>query len=207
MNTYETLSEKTKEYGERNDCSVKAVALTLNTSYEDAHTILKEHGRKDYRGVLLNTIYETLRSRGFEIESVEIPKGVTTINSFEKHILKGKFDTSKPILVLTSSHIVTFIDGVCQDYTSGRRHRIINIDRIIPTDQAVYTVDTPPLNLSELPKTEQYKFALVHIETGKVYKKYKRKPGARTLAAIDAGALTVVGKEEETRNKLKIINL
>src|SRR5690606_24444947 len=97
-----------------------------------------------------------------------------SIKSFQESSLFQKF--KHPLLVLVSKHILAVKNGVVEDFTSGRRHRILSIWEIIPTEDSVYSLPVNIIPSITKPKTREYTYALIHQKTQEVYKKYKRFP-------------------------------
>ena len=113
--------------GERNDCSVIALAASCDLSYKDAHEILRKKGRKTGKGVLTHEILSAVTIAGKTHQNVtEIFKRNfgNTVTKIENAGLKETY------LVLTSGHVLTMKDGKALDWTSGRLHRVQAVYRI-----------------------------------------------------------------------------
>lgn len=204
---YASLQEKSNRYGETKDCAVKAVAVVLNTSYEDAHILLKKFGRKDGDGTnFYLTTKPALQSRGFEVKRVEVPSYIKTVRNLEESFLASSF--KNPVLITTSKHIIGFRNGKAEDYTSGRKFRILDIHEIIPTENAIYSIDVGVIKPSiRTRKKEEFKYALANKETKVVYRKFKRAPSFRIRNAINSGNMWITGQKKETIGKLEIIEI
>lgn len=120
MDKYKQLALRAKAFNEQRDCSVKAVALLTNASYDEAHRALAAVGRKNGFGVSLSTIIEALRNLGAHVSEGREPPA-KTVRTLERVAPPGRF------LVDTSTHVLAVIDGEIIDWTKGRLHRIIKL--------------------------------------------------------------------------------
>ena len=127
MSLPKKLAEKSEKFNEDRDCSVKAVAIVCNASYEEAHAALKKAGRKNRKGANMPMIVAAIRSLGayIEFEGLEADKHKGTnqrkcpVSRIASRLpKKGRF------LALTCNHIVAVVDGEVLDWTEGRRHQV-----------------------------------------------------------------------------------
>ena len=56
--------------GETRDCTVRALSNASGLHYDDAHKILKKHGRKDRCGAFFSTMLKAYNEAGFVLNSV-----------------------------------------------------------------------------------------------------------------------------------------
>lgn len=207
---YEKANQVSNKYGERNDCTVKATAIAIGTSYEDSHTLLKKFGRKDYRGCKTNqVVIPALESRGFEcIEIKELYKFNLTLNKFER----SNFVTESeyPLLVRVNRHLLCIKDRKNEDFTKGNRQKVLQAWYIKPTENSISSENIDTITLSEkiVRKQSTKKYVLRHTETKHVYKTYKRKPTSviNSLKYYPEG-IWIKGKMTETRNKLEVVQI
>src|SRR5690606_26236044 len=109
---------------------------------------------------------------------------------------------------LVSKHILAVKNGVVEDFTSGRRHRILSIWEIIPTEDSVYSLPVNIIPSITKPKTREYTYALIHQKTQEVYKKYKRFPTSiHRRATTDPMGLWIRGQKTHTQGQLAVIKL
>ena len=113
---------------ERNDCTVRVLALACNLSYDQAHQLLAEHGRKWGRGFNLPDWFRHVghvktpdrlylfRWRGFP--SIKGRKRMTQAQ-FARDYPSGSYIVSSP------KHIECWVDGVLHDDKPGRLDRCI----------------------------------------------------------------------------------
>ena len=134
--------------GERNDCSVIALALTCDTTYDAAHAALKKLGRRPRgrtriglteKGALelgRKTIHwfgwdhstpENIQHKALPIGSplVKAKTMRTAERVLRKHFAGRKF------LLFVEGHVAAFDGQSLQDWSKGRLHRIIKIIEVI----------------------------------------------------------------------------
>jgi len=151
---------RSDKWGEENDCTVKALAIATNSTYEKAHGALALRGRSYRKGTSMGRVFDTLKDWGytvkteynrFDIERSERWKDEDMTNSFITDIHEkankwrrsrwAKARTIKSItkhlpkrgvfLIETSRHVLCVRAGEVHDWTDGRRHRITDVHRII----------------------------------------------------------------------------
>jgi len=125
---FKTLQESSIFHGERNDCTVKALAIAGGLTYGVAHTMLAKRGRKFCKGAYTRDVISALTELGKTIEYVTEHasfKNIKTIKSLKMLNLKACY------LITTAQHILTMKDGVIHDWTNERLHRIKEIYRVL----------------------------------------------------------------------------
>jgi len=127
MSLPKQLAAKSKSFGEKNDCSVKAVAIVMNASYEEAHTALKNAGRRSGKGASVPMIMEAIRSLGGYVTGWKDIKnhGGTSQRRCPVSRIAGRLPRKGRYLALTRNHIAAVKDGEVLDWTEGRRHQVI----------------------------------------------------------------------------------
>ena len=136
MISKETVWKDSKKFGERNDCSVKAVALATGTKYAKVHYEYAKQGRKEGRGTHFYQQVKVLRELGFELELVHVGHYVDknvknkfkakTVTTLEKELpSRGIF------LIYTRGHMLCARGGKILDWTQGRRHQLRDIYRVV----------------------------------------------------------------------------
>jgi hypothetical protein len=108
---------------------VCAVAIAGKVSYEMAHSVLKKCGRKDRTGSSVRAVSAALGSIGaeeIELSVMELEyknKGVgLTSNNVVKVLSKYK-----NYIAYTHNHALAIRKGVVEDWTAGKRNRIVEI--------------------------------------------------------------------------------
>jgi len=115
-------------YGEKNDCTVKALALSTKLSYEDAHELLRLRGRKNGRGCHSYVWGPAFNDAGYTLVPVFIK--AKTVMGIEKD---PNFKKSNNYVVLVRGHILAVRDKKVLDWTNGRRHRILAVYKVEKT--------------------------------------------------------------------------
>ena len=125
MTTYNECEHVSNSLNERNDCTVKALAITTSIGYSRAHKIMGIMGRRKGRGLYckggpLDTVKRmsiAARLAGRIVDSPDYPQGYT-MSSIGVRYPHGNY------LIFTSGHVAALVNGTVQDWTKGRRHRV-----------------------------------------------------------------------------------
>jgi len=121
---YCALRRETTLMNERNDCSVKAIAMIYDYDYIDAHMLLTNLGRKYRHGFDVDLAIKYL-GRASKKQYVRQPnKSKYTVKTIANTIPVGKY------LVFTSGHVLACINGKIYDWTEDRKHRVTYIIEI-----------------------------------------------------------------------------
>ena len=108
---------------ETNDCAVKAVAIATRISYERVHAVFKKAGRADGQGVSVSRIKVALMNLGFKAKKLESWKGKTAKTL--------DLPRGGDYIALTRNHALAVKFGLVKDWTSERRHRVIEVWEIV----------------------------------------------------------------------------
>ena len=146
---YKIAKNAADSINETNDCGVKAVAIATNTPYKDVHAIMASLGRKRRKGTpwgVLSGALEQLGYRGLSFEKAPMQKRTKTVRfgtgagsvSFLQE--KESYYTMKTIhkalpkrgryILHCSGHVAAFVNGKVEDWTEGRRHRVLRVMKI-----------------------------------------------------------------------------
>jgi len=122
---------------ENNDCTVRALANAGNIAYEDAHILLKKHGRKSWCGSTFTTMQKAYNEAGFALESVHgttyaakyvarvtgyLAEEGTTLAKIVPKLGKGSY------IVNVTGHAVAVVDGELIDtYDNPANKRVIAV--------------------------------------------------------------------------------
>jgi hypothetical protein len=123
---FETIDKCSKDFNETKDCAVKAVSLVTGVHYADVLALMDAKGRKPRKGTPMRIIYATLKHLGYTTVKIDTydAKTVRTLERQMRHT-KGTY------LVWVRKHILAVVDGNVIDWTQGRRHRVITVERVI----------------------------------------------------------------------------
>ena len=123
MSTFIKLSKVSKKFYEKNDCSVKAIAILGNLPYKYAHEAMEREGRLRRDGASTTMILRAVRKLNIWCDKVEL-EGKTVRTLGRNLPKKGRF------LIFTDGHVLAAVDGEIVDWTSGRLHRIESVYKI-----------------------------------------------------------------------------
>lgn len=140
MELYNCIVGKTSEMGEKNDCSVKALAIACNMSYEEAHALCARHGRKPRRGMKTKQIIEAVAEAGYVLERIipqqfiqqypGVHKGLKCITTHHPVRFPNVWAHKATYLAFQTSHVLAIVDGKVQDWTAQRANKLISIYRV-----------------------------------------------------------------------------
>lgn len=138
MPTKTKVFRDSEKMGERNDCSVKAIALATNTPYKTVHDLFRFHGRRKGCGTFRDQQRAVLQVLGYRMvivhNAVDPNCPVVKKNKFKaKTIMKleDELPSRGVFIVYTSGHMLCARAGKVLDWTSGRRHRIKKVYRVV----------------------------------------------------------------------------
>lgn len=98
---------------QKNDCTVRAVALATQISYDAAYELLAAAGRKCSKGFAFKpwAAAAVVNGYGFEWQAVRKQRGRPRLGL----ALFCQFYPTGTYIVLVKRHVLTVIDGVCHD--------------------------------------------------------------------------------------------
>ena len=113
-----------KHYKDNSYCTVAALALATGVVYGVAYKKMESLGRKHGKGSPRSRTYKALEEMGYDYEPVLDIK-FTTVKQLAKQLpKKGTF------LAHISRHVLTVRDGIVEDWSEGRLHRIQEVNKI-----------------------------------------------------------------------------
>lgn len=146
---YRKINARSDRWRERNDCTVKALAIATGKTYEQAHGAMALRGRNFRKGVTMSVCFQAARDLGFtekevfcrhfsERDHYFAPDKEKAKKYRRSRWAKGKTIKSiKPFLpkrgaylIQTSTHVLCVRAGEIHDWTNDRRHRIIKVHHI-----------------------------------------------------------------------------
>lgn len=125
MKDFQAISKASKAHNEKNDCAVKAVTVISNMPYNYVHKRFCEHGRRSRHGTPKSITNSVLASLQMWREDVTKQFPARTVRSLE-----GMLPEEGRFLIHTAGHILGAKNGEIIDWTKGRLHRIIKIERV-----------------------------------------------------------------------------
>lgn len=140
---FNQLQSKSIEHKDSNDCAVKAIAVVTGCSYELAHQMLANQGRKRGCGTFTRMTHEVIRRLGFKLELIDhmakraLYSQKTTCGYVYKNITTHHFakfpeawKDGNTYLVSTPGHVLGVIDGTVHDWTVGRSKHLISVYKV-----------------------------------------------------------------------------
>ncbi len=131
------LHSEASELKERNDCTVKAIAIATGCTYKQAHKAMADAGRKNGKGAYVSQQRVALAALGFKMERIDLKSEVVSKYPSPHFNLQGAtthhavrfakvWASLPPMMMYTQgfSHVAAFRDGKVHDWTAGRAFRI-----------------------------------------------------------------------------------
>lgn len=114
--------------GERNDCTVIAVSIACRVPYNKAHAALGSYGRKRGRGANSTQWLGACRYLGCQWEQVNV--GTQPNGSGWTGCTIGRRFPRGYYLVRFRGHLAAMVNGKVEDWTDGKRNRVIDVYRV-----------------------------------------------------------------------------
>lgn len=121
---FDALKSVAESMDEKNDCAIMAVTIVSGKPYPEIHRAFKICGRR-HRGRTEPWITRAILVC-FGIRTVPVKFKGKTIRTLAREIPnKGCY------LVWISGHILAIKDGKVCDWTEGRLHRVLKVDKVL----------------------------------------------------------------------------
>ena len=136
---FNELNKASANMVEARDCSVKALAVVAEITYEEAHKICAEVGRTKRRGMQLHAIRAAVSNAGMiiieELDRWHFRSGSSLCVLANKHGVKRftwnsvvkALDPNKKYLISSCNHIAGVINGRVEDYGQSGRRQVTEI--------------------------------------------------------------------------------
>ena len=130
---YEKACKSRLAKADRNNCAVIATSIVARVPYNVAYNKYKEFGRKNGRGVYTPIIHNVINQLGCELTEITNKNGKPlkqkngynyTVNTIAERLKHGYY------LVCVKDHCLAVVNGVVEDWTEGRRHRVESVYRV-----------------------------------------------------------------------------
>ncbi len=125
---------------ERNDCTVKALALATGISYQEAHSDLAARGRKHGKGLNNWDLRQAIKARGFGLIHLSpylfidrYPKSHQILQNITTHHperFNRVWCDGHTYMFSCRGHVLIVRDGENLDWTKGTAKRVLRIYRI-----------------------------------------------------------------------------
>ncbi len=100
---------------QKNDCTVRALAIVTGWTYDQAYDLLKKADRRSHRGFRLGP---WLQSKGYKLSEWEIAPLALPAVKGERRMNPVTFIKQNPYgrwIVKTAGHVFAIVDGVAHD--------------------------------------------------------------------------------------------
>jgi len=150
MTKFDNMLRESALHYEINDCTVIALAIAAEISYKDAYKTCWNRGRKARSGMMTRKhiqcfldldlpVYEVLRMRSkqtlYRIRYSEAILNVSALyneknKQYTANTITDICEPDKKYVAYTRDHVLAIDNKVVQDWTNGRKHRIISLFQI-----------------------------------------------------------------------------
>lgn len=125
---FKRMQDAAYKLNETRDCAVKATAFACEISYEETHAALKAVGRKHRKGTPNHLTRKVIKKHGLKTEKYEHRAKTVRTLARELRFVRGTF------LVWTHGHILCIKNGKVMDWTKGRLHRVLFVERVVRSE-------------------------------------------------------------------------
>lgn len=175
MITFADCLSASSQIGERNDCTVKAIAIAGQFEYQKVHSALAARGRRKGNGTVPLVWERAMRDLGLTWTETTPRKpdgGQYTMKTIGRVFPKGRH------IVQVNGHVAALVDGEVEDWTKGRQHRVTRVLTVTPGAAHPYTPVVHPVraklkNLNPQPVIN-YKKSVVEHAGGSLTFLYRR---------------------------------
>ena len=123
FNKAQMISRSVNEW---NDCTVKAISIACDVPYKVAHKALANEGRRNRCGCYGHQQKAAIKALGFKVEMKDVTAKTMGTVARDKAVQDGHF------LVYVRAHVAAVVNGKVEDWTEGRRHRVISVYKVTP---------------------------------------------------------------------------
>lgn len=123
---YAAVAQELKASGDSRFCGAVALAVLTGCTAKQAQSELRKRGRKKGGGTSTLALVDALKARGYKLTALpRLTARCRTVRTLERSV-----SWNADLLVFTSSHVLAVKNGVVQDWTKDRLHRIKFIMRV-----------------------------------------------------------------------------
>lgn len=128
MEKYQNICEQARNFSDTNDCTVKALALLADISYEEAHKACEKIGGRTLGdGLTIKQLRKVFHEFGLSLHVEHV--GARTV---KKLIVTGQVESDKRYLVGSTRHVSAVVDGKVEDWAANRKKFIDCVYQVIP---------------------------------------------------------------------------
>jgi len=141
-NKYLKLSIDSAKHNEANDCTVRALSLTCDISYDKAHEIFKNLGRKNRHGVLRYITFQAIKRAGKNFEEIKIEEFILskypksqhfrkTVTPKHPFLFKKVWQDGNSYMMFVKGHVLAIVNGEVLDWSENRAFRANCLIKIV----------------------------------------------------------------------------
>jgi len=139
------IAKASAEFGETNDCTVRALAVALGGDYAKAHYIFASIGRTARKGTYQEQWIEAFRIAGFALDNCR-----PWFTSLTAKTLADELPRNQTFVIRTHRHLAGFDGAKFVDHVSGRRHQVKELYHVRKlSEPMVYDVNNAPQQKTE----------------------------------------------------------
>ena len=135
---FHAMNNMTVIYREKNDCTVKALAITTGVDYHVANDVLRKCGRKNRHGCYDPVWKKSYSLTGHALKQLSIfeflnkipesyRKNIKNLTTYHPKKFPGIFDPNKKYIIQVRGHVLPVIGGKVVDWSSDRAKRAIAV--------------------------------------------------------------------------------
>lgn len=115
--------------GEKNDCTVRAVALACDVPYRDAYLFMQKNGRRKNKGSYFHSV---VMVNNYDILGKQVkPEGILAAKGIKTALLRNPKLRKGTWMVHMTHHVAVLKDGVLMDSFDSSRKQINGAWRVL----------------------------------------------------------------------------
>ena len=128
LTRFQKVSKRAMDNGHVKMCAPLAMSLVTGETFDDCHDMLNLLGYRPHKrtGTKNGKYSEGLHELGYNTKRHLIPHNIKT-----NVTLAGRLDPTKEYVIEYSRHVAAYSNGAIEDWTDGRRHRVLGIVEVI----------------------------------------------------------------------------
>lgn len=128
---FNLIERTSNKFGERNDCTVKAVAMACRVSYTEAHVACESLGRRRHKGMQNMHVLFVAKKLGFTLTPVKLKR--KNGSKFTQRTVGVKCKNGY-YMAFVRGHVLPVINGEVYDWSKGRCFHVREVWKITRTN-------------------------------------------------------------------------
>lgn len=125
---YQEACAKTAEHKEDRDCTVKMLMIAAGISYEAAHKLMEQEGRRNRKGG--HGWQNSFEKLGFTLHLEP------TVTAKTMRTLMPMLENDKTYVVQSAGHVSAIVNGDFADWADSRKIRVRRVYQVLPKNRA-----------------------------------------------------------------------